>query len=181
MCRSGDFNLSFESLTSKATLQELRNVQRSHPEIWARINLRGNDDEDLPLDDGAESEAANTEDEANELINDEDDSSIPMGVLEGRMQGELAGGGTDSDMDGIPVEEDAIEGLVPIGDAEDPHAEDAFDWKAVDKANRKASAAIAAAAGVTDAPDSEETKTQARRGKRKRTAPKKYQNDFYLH
>ncbi len=36
MCKSGEFNLSFKSITSVAALQELRNVQLNEPERWAK-------------------------------------------------------------------------------------------------------------------------------------------------
>jgi hypothetical protein len=40
MCKSGDFNLSHESITSPEALRALREIQRSDPEKWSKINIR---------------------------------------------------------------------------------------------------------------------------------------------
>lgn len=171
MCRSGDFNLSFDSLTSKAALQELRNIQKNEPETWARINLRGNEDEDLDVewcgDDGEL-----REDDENELLDDMDDSSLPVDALRDHIAG-----CADDLAEGLEVE-NTDEGLVPLGVAEDPFADDAFDWEATDRENR-----------LLNVPSGSQHKIQGPakepeefgRGKRKRSAPKKYRNDFYLH
>jgi hypothetical protein len=40
LCKSGDFNLSHESITSPEALRALREIQRSDPEKWSKINIR---------------------------------------------------------------------------------------------------------------------------------------------
>ncbi|KAH7917362.1 hypothetical protein BV22DRAFT_983436, partial [Leucogyrophana mollusca] len=40
LCNTGgDFNLSFDSLTSRATLKLLRDTQKNEPEVWSRITM----------------------------------------------------------------------------------------------------------------------------------------------
>lgn len=40
LCKAGEFNFSFESLTSVKALCALRDVQKNDPEHWSRIALR---------------------------------------------------------------------------------------------------------------------------------------------
>ncbi|TDL14855.1 hypothetical protein BD410DRAFT_845671 [Rickenella mellea] len=74
-CKSGEFNLSFESITSPDALQTLRDIQKNEPLVWEKIHLRADsiiqaDGEDEPaFNDCPDDDSAVTIDHLVELRN----------------------------------------------------------------------------------------------------------------
>ncbi len=166
-CESGVFNLSFESITSAAALQELRNVQLNDPERWAKVNLRPKPQDELEGD-------FSNEDRENELLDDADDSALTMDALQTRTRRNL---NRNEQNDPNILEDTEDGGLTLGGAAQDALDDEAFDWTAADEENRtRTKAALATQSGAA----SGEADEELGRGKRKRGAPRRY-NDFYLH
>jgi hypothetical protein len=69
MCKAGgEFNLSFESLTSRDALHLLRDVEKNDPDTWKKISSRENLEKE-------------PEEQPFSAI-EEDDSNVPVAVLE---------------------------------------------------------------------------------------------------
>ncbi len=161
-CEIGTFNLSFESITSAAALQELRNVQLNEPERWEKINLWPTPQEELNGD-------FSNEDSENELLDDADDSALPMAALQ-----------DTSDRGDPNVLADAEDGGLTLGSAaQDLLDDEAFDWSAADDNNRVKTRGEESRAGLVSG-SSGDGGAELGRGKQKRAAPQRY-NDFYLH
>ena len=77
MCKAGDnFNLSFESLTSRAALRLLLDVQENQPDLWAKITASRSGASGLtePTEDSLESPYEEEQDF-------DDDTSVPFDAL----------------------------------------------------------------------------------------------------
>ena len=76
LCKSGDFDLSHESITSAEALRALREIQQTNPEKWSKICLRNKPstgtDENHDCEDESPFEGENTP---------EDDSAITVPAL----------------------------------------------------------------------------------------------------
>ena len=94
MCKAGDnFNLSFESLTSRDALRLLCDVQVNQPEIWTKITTtRGH----AQVDEGTGSAETLSESPYEDDEDFDDDTSVPLDAI-------VAGMGS--------AEEDLPEGL----------------------------------------------------------------------
>lgn len=165
MCKTGEYNLSWDCLTSRNTLQELCNIERNCPEDWSKINLCAGASE--------EPESDRDEEEENELLDDDkDDSAVPLDSLQDWLESSNNDNSDNKDTEPDEMGHKVVQsdehgaGMTLGGMAEDPFDKEAFDWNGIDQENRaKAEAEAAELEGL---------------GKRKRTAPKRF-NDFYRH
>ena len=74
LCKSGNFNLSHESVTSAEALRALWDIQQNNPEKWSKISLRGNAND-------TEAEEGNPDEESPFQEVPEDDSAITVAEL----------------------------------------------------------------------------------------------------
>jgi hypothetical protein len=70
-CKAGDFDLSFECLTSQPVLQHLHDVEKDDPELWSKISP-------CAQNDGDTNDEPTFDDDTNE---DGDDVSVPVEVI----------------------------------------------------------------------------------------------------
>src|SRR6202022_45959 len=75
MCRTGDFNLSYDSLTSFEARQELRDLKITDPKFWDELTCKAAPDLNV-----AGNEPIFEDDETTEPIF-EDDSDLPCEVI----------------------------------------------------------------------------------------------------
>ena len=88
LCRSGNFNLSHESITSPEALRALREIQQNNPDKWSKIALHKSDaDPSLPNDEeiNKDLEESPFEDEL------DDDSAITVPELVAGIAANAAG------------------------------------------------------------------------------------------
>src|ERR1700679_3769314 len=71
MCRTGKFNMSYESLTSYEARQKLRDLKETDPKFWDQLTQKAALDVDIP----ANKHIAEDEDATDPLF--EDDSDLP--------------------------------------------------------------------------------------------------------
>lgn len=114
MCRSGEFDLSFESITSDKALALLRDVQKNDPETWSKISLRG--------DKVLEAYPEDSEEGLNVDFDAADDSSLTVAdatnaIVRLSEQGMLTSG----------IDVDGEDNLMASTVAEDPFEDDVFD------------------------------------------------------
>jgi hypothetical protein len=75
MCRTGNFNLSYDSLTSFEARQELRDLKTADPEFWDQLTCKAAPDLNV-----TGNEMITEDDETTEPIF-EDDSNLPCEVI----------------------------------------------------------------------------------------------------
>jgi len=77
LCKAtGDFNLSFESLTNRDALKHLVDVQTKQPELWSKITTSRN-----RLQDADDEDADDRLDPFADDVEFEDDTSVPLAVV----------------------------------------------------------------------------------------------------
>jgi len=74
LCKAGDFDLSFECLTSRPVLQHLRDVEKDDPELWSKISPHTSTQQN----DGDTNDEPTFDDDTNE---DGNDISVPVEVI----------------------------------------------------------------------------------------------------
>jgi hypothetical protein len=75
MCRTGNFNLSYDSLTSYEARQKLHDLETSDPEFWAQLTQKAETELTLPVDEVL------AEDEENADPVFDDDSDLPCEAI----------------------------------------------------------------------------------------------------
>ena len=82
MCRTGSFNLSYESLTSYEARQKLRDLKSSDPEFWAELARKTTPDHNTEITAAADDDNEDfVEDDENIDPLFEDDSDLPCNVV----------------------------------------------------------------------------------------------------
>ncbi|KAG1843041.1 hypothetical protein F4604DRAFT_1938376 [Suillus subluteus] len=125
LCKAGEddkSNLSFESLTNIDTLRDLRDLPRTDPDMWQRIQLRStttriNDDSvdaevSLPEDDVVESDGVNDEAPLEVVLEHimSDKTYVPEGYIMGTDGSLIVDGAADKHCDMIsPSDSEGIE------------------------------------------------------------------------
>jgi hypothetical protein len=86
MCRTGKFNMSYESLTSYEARQKLRDLKETDPKFWDQLTQKAAPDVDIP----ANKHIAEDEDATDPLF--EDDSDLPCDAVVANVLGSQPAG-----------------------------------------------------------------------------------------
>jgi hypothetical protein len=104
MCRTGGFNLSYESLTSYEARQKLRDLKMTDPDFWNELTQKTIDAVDM-------ADGNMPEDEDISEVPFEDDSDLPCEVIIARVLGSDLGPDVTSMPDGNLMSTAAAESL----------------------------------------------------------------------